>query len=52
MSSSFPDGSMSNTPWRKAGVKYATNEIFFDIVEELSCTVEPYVILSSISIDF
>jgi len=32
---------MSNTPWRKAGVKYASNEIFFDIVEELSCTVEP-----------
>jgi len=37
----LPDGSLSNTPWRKMGVKYATNEIYFDIVEEIHTTVEP-----------
>ncbi|KAI8379454.1 AP-3 complex subunit MU-1 [Radiomyces spectabilis] len=31
--------SMSNIPWRKAGVKYAQNEIYFDIIEEIDATV-------------
>ncbi|KAI8887102.1 clathrin adaptor, mu subunit [Backusella circina FSU 941] len=31
--------SMSNIPWRKAGVKYAQNEIYFDIVEEIDATI-------------
>ncbi|KAG0091215.1 AP-3 complex subunit mu-2 [Podila epicladia] len=35
----MPHG-MSNLPWRKAGVKYASNEIFFDIVEEIDAIVD------------
>ncbi|KAK3829383.1 MAG: Mu homology domain-containing protein [Benniella sp.] len=35
----MPHG-MSNLPWRKAGVKYSSNEIFFDIVEEIDAIVD------------
>ncbi|KAF9965516.1 AP-3 complex subunit mu-2 [Mortierella alpina] len=35
----MPNG-MSNLPWRKAGVKYTSNEIFFDIVEEIDAIVD------------
>ncbi|KAF9899288.1 AP-3 complex subunit mu-2 [Lobosporangium transversale] len=35
----MPHG-MSNLPWRKAGVKYATNEIYFDIIEEIDAIVD------------
>lgn len=31
---------MSSIPWRKAGVKYAQNEIYFDIIEEIDATIE------------
>ncbi|KAI8977042.1 Mu homology domain-containing protein [Mycotypha africana] len=31
--------SMSNIPWRKAGVKYTQNEIYFDIIEEIDATI-------------
>ncbi|KAI8076765.1 Mu homology domain-containing protein [Halteromyces radiatus] len=34
----FPQN-MSNIPWRKAGVKYTQNEIYFDIIEEIDATV-------------
>ncbi len=40
VSSNLPDGSLSNTPWRKMGVRYATNEIYFDIIEEIDCTID------------
>jgi AP-3 complex subunit mu len=40
VSGNLPDGQLSNTPWRKMGVKYATNEIYFDIIEEIDCTVD------------
>jgi AP-3 complex subunit mu len=40
MSGVLPDGSLTNTPWRKAGVKYATNEIYFDIIEEIDATID------------
>eukprot|EP01116_Phalansterium_solitarium_P021694 TRINITY_DN6846_c0_g1_i1.p1 TRINITY_DN6846_c0_g1~~TRINITY_DN6846_c0_g1_i1.p1 ORF type:complete len:421 (-),score=60.97 TRINITY_DN6846_c0_g1_i1:153-1415(-) len=40
MSGNVGDG-VTNTPWRKTGVRYATNEIYFDIVEEIDTTVEP-----------
>lgn len=46
MKNVLPDGSLSNTPWRKAGVKYTTNEIYLDIIEEIDATVEPYAFLS------
>ncbi|KAA0147028.1 hypothetical protein FNF27_07329 [Cafeteria roenbergensis] len=28
-------------PWRRADVAYATNEIFFDITEDIDCIIEP-----------
>lgn len=41
MSGVLSEGSLTNTPWRKTGVRYATNEIYFDIVEELDATIDP-----------
>lgn len=40
LSGQLPDSTISNTPWRKMGVKYSNNEIYFDINEELNATVE------------
>lgn len=40
LSSSLPDGSLTNTPWRKLGIKYSTNEIYFDIIEEIDCIID------------
>lgn len=40
VSSTLPDGALSNIPWRKAGVKYTQNEIYFDIVEEVDAIVD------------
>jgi AP-3 complex subunit mu len=36
----LPDGSLTNIPWRKLGVKYTNNEIFFDITEEIDCIID------------
>ena len=33
----------SPIPWRKAGLKYASNEIYFDLVEELQAIVNKFV---------
>jgi AP-3 complex subunit mu len=30
-------------PWRKAGLRYASNEIYIDLVEELRAIVNKYV---------
>eukprot|EP01084_Bolivina_argentea_P150619 263014_1 len=35
----LPDGTISSMPWRKAGVKYSQNEIYFDIVEEVDVLI-------------
>ena len=40
VSESLPDGTISNMPWRKAGVKYAHNEIYVDIFEEVDAIVD------------
>ena len=37
---SFHEGTISNHPWRKTGVKYAQNEIYMDIVEEVDAIVD------------
>lgn len=34
------EGAMSIIPWRASGVKYAQNEIFFDIIEEVDAIYE------------
>lgn len=40
MSSELPTGSLSNVPWRRSGVRYANNEIYFDITEEIDCIID------------
>ena len=43
----------SPIPWRKAGVRYNNNEIFFDMVEDLKAVVNKYVIeLSQVYVAF
>ncbi|KDO26036.1 hypothetical protein SPRG_08689 [Saprolegnia parasitica CBS 223.65] len=42
VSDMLPDGAISNIPWRKAGVKYTQNEIYFDIVEEIDAIVDTH----------
>eukprot|EP01097_Dermamoeba_algensis_P006632 TRINITY_DN4134_c0_g1_i1.p1 TRINITY_DN4134_c0_g1~~TRINITY_DN4134_c0_g1_i1.p1 ORF type:complete len:415 (-),score=71.07 TRINITY_DN4134_c0_g1_i1:253-1497(-) len=37
----LPNGSLSNIPWRKQGVKYTANEIYFDIYEDINCIIDP-----------
>ena len=36
----LPTGTVSNMPWRKAGVSYSNNEIYIDIVEEIDAIVD------------
>eukprot|EP01121_Diplochlamys_sp_Union-15-3_P015279 TRINITY_DN5019_c0_g1_i2.p1 TRINITY_DN5019_c0_g1~~TRINITY_DN5019_c0_g1_i2.p1 ORF type:complete len:267 (-),score=37.15 TRINITY_DN5019_c0_g1_i2:426-1226(-) len=40
VTSVLPDGSLTNVPWRRQGVKYSNNEIYFDIVEEIDTIVD------------
>ena len=39
LSTTLARGATSVTPWRKSGVNYAHNEIFFDVVEEIDAIV-------------
>ena len=36
----LPDGTISSMPWRKAGVRYTQNEIYFDVEEEINAIVD------------
>ena len=40
MSAQLPTGQLSNIPWRRQGVKYSNNEIFFDFVEAIDAIVD------------
>lgn len=40
VSSILPSGQLSNVPWRRSGVKYANNEAYFDVVEEVDAIVD------------
>ncbi|RHX97357.1 hypothetical protein DYB25_011060 [Aphanomyces astaci] len=42
VSDQLPDGAISNIPWRKAGVKYTQNEIYFDVVEEIDAIIDSH----------
>ena len=35
----LPDGTLTNMPWRKTGVKYSQNEIYLDIIEEVDAII-------------
>jgi AP-3 complex subunit mu len=37
----------SAVPWRQLGLKYAHNEIFFDISEEICCVIDRYALFNS-----
>ncbi|KAL9189889.1 hypothetical protein ACHAXT_009564 [Thalassiosira profunda] len=39
LSEALPTGTVSNMPWRKAGVTHPNNEIYIDIVEEIDATL-------------
>jgi len=36
----LPTGQLSNVPWRRTGVKYASNEAYFDITEEVDAIID------------
>lgn len=40
----------SPIPWRKAGLRYASNEIYFDMIEELTAIVNRYVFLVQLNL--
>ena len=40
VSETIGEGAMSIIPWRRSGVVYTNNEIFFDITEDIDCIVE------------
>lgn len=39
LSEALPTGTVSNMPWRKAGVSHPNNEIYIDIVEEIDAII-------------
>lgn len=40
VSEALPSGTISNMPWRAAGVRYSQNEIYIDIVEEIDAIID------------
>jgi AP-3 complex subunit mu len=40
VSEALPSGTVSNMPWRAAGVRYNQNEIYLDIVEEIDAIMD------------
>uniref|UniRef100_A0A7S4AEP9 MHD domain-containing protein n=1 Tax=Pseudo-nitzschia australis TaxID=44445 RepID=A0A7S4AEP9_9STRA len=40
VSNALPSGTISNMPWRAAGVTYTHNEIYMDIVEEVDAIID------------
>eukprot|EP00968_Pinguiococcus_pyrenoidosus_P019573 scaffold2141_cov282-Pinguiococcus_pyrenoidosus.AAC.1 len=40
VSETLPEGTVSNMPWRKTGVRYSQNEIYVDIIEEVDAIVD------------
>ena len=42
VTSQLPNGSLSIVPWRKAGVRHSTNEILFDINEEVHAIIDAH----------
>ena len=40
VSDALPTGTISNMPWRRAGVKHHNNEIYIDIIEEIDAIID------------
>lgn len=47
VSDMLPDGTISNMPWRKTGVKYTQNEIYLDIIEEIDAIIDRHGLIIS-----
>lgn len=41
ISADLPTHALSKIPWRKADVKYVTNEIYFDLIESIDAILSP-----------
>jgi AP-3 complex subunit mu len=50
MSGLIPEGNLTNTPWRKTGVRHTNNEIYFDIIEDVDCVIEINGLILSIEV--
>ncbi|QDZ25976.1 subunit mu of clathrin/coatomer adaptor AP-3 complex [Chloropicon primus] len=50
VSDSLPDSASSNIPWRRSSARYANNEIYVDMIEELDVTIDSNGMLSNIGI--
>lgn len=40
VTSTLPANQLTNTRWRRAGVKYASNDAFFDITEKVNAIID------------
>jgi len=40
VSATLPSGQLSNIPWRRSEVKYANNEAYFDVIEEVDAIID------------
>jgi AP-3 complex subunit mu len=40
VSDALPSGTISNMPWRRAGVKHHNNEIYIDIIEQIDAIID------------
>lgn len=47
VSNKLPGGTVSSIPWRRSGIKYAQNEFYLDIEEEINCTIDRNGVMAS-----
>jgi AP-3 complex subunit mu len=47
----LPNGTISNMPWRKTGVKYLQNEIYLDIIEEVDAIIDKHGVIISTEVN-
>lgn len=40
VNATLPASQLSNIRWRRSGVKYATNEAFFDVIERVNAIID------------
>eukprot|EP00966_Prymnesium_polylepis_P204448 4736634-Prymnesium_polylepis.1 len=40
VSAALPEGTMSDAPWRRAGVRYAANELYIDMMERVDAVID------------
>ena len=50
VSDSLPDSASSNIPWRRSSARYANNEMYIDMIEELDVTIDNNGMMTNIGI--